>query len=236
MLLFFILFLQSCVFAADYTVLIDAGHGGRDPGAIGIKGYKEKDICLMFAKDLVTALAQYPNIGIITTRNKDMFLSLKDRLSLAQRSDVDLFLSVHMDKGNKSGYRGMSIYTQSKSSAKNTMHLLANNTKNTNLAAKQSPYASYLLPMIVQSSLDESMRLAQSLLQALHSSGFVLHNIKPIPRELYLFHQHAPNILLELGYISNHDDVRVVLDTKQRKNVAELMAKTIYEYLSSMNT
>ncbi len=217
------------VFADGFSVFIDVGHGGRDPGAIGLSGYKEKDMCLLFAQDLQVALGRYPQVSVLLSRNTDKHVSLKKRLVMANTQPIDVFVSVHMDKGNKPKYRGMSAYVQSLKSAKNTTDFLQ--TVPAMMDVKKSKYAGALMAMLTQASHDDSYKLAQSVLSMLRKQGVTLHASKPIRRELFLFHQHVPNFLLELGYISNQADLAVILDPKQRADVASAVAAGIYGFM-----
>ena len=218
---------------AAYVVMLDAGHGGKDPGATGIDGLVEKNVCLMFSKDLTQALERYDDIKVIQTRKQDVYLRLGQRISIARTHPIDLFISLHMDKGSKPSYRGISLYVQSKESAIHTIHNYLNVPKEKDLLMDvPAIHKKTLLSMVMQSSLDESVLLAKNVLKSLSLKGYVLHNPQPIYRELYLFHQHVPNLLIELGYISNADDVAIMLDSEKRIELARVLAATIYAYLA----
>ena len=92
------------------VVAIDAGHGGVDPGAIGVSGVREKDITLATAKELKKALSATGRYNIIMTRSRDISLGLRQRITIARRGAADVFISLHADSINKSNVRGLSVY------------------------------------------------------------------------------------------------------------------------------
>ena len=223
------LLLTGLLCASEYRVFVDVGHGGRDPGALGLSGYKEKDICLLFANDLQTALKHYKGVEVQLSRQQDTYVSLKKRLAMANKHPIDAFISVHMDKGSQAKFRGMTAYVQSRASSDNTSAFLK--TAASVHEVVQSKYAEQLSAMLMQVSHDESYKLAQSVLVYLRQQGVRLHAEKPRRRELYLFHQHVPNFLLELGFISNHEDVALIIDVDKRRAMARAVAAGIYAYL-----
>ena len=95
------------------VVAIDAGHGGVDPGAIGVSGVREKDITLAAAKELKKALSATGRYNIVMTRSRDISLGLRQRINIARRAAANVFISLHADSINKSNVRGLSVYTLS---------------------------------------------------------------------------------------------------------------------------
>ena len=220
--------LVSCA----YTVMLDAGHGGKDPGASGIHGLTEKTVSLMFSKDLADALSAYEDVEILQTRRKDVFTRLSKRIAFARSHPIDLFISLHMDKGSKPQYRGISVYVQSKQSALHTIQNYVNDASKKNLLGNVADaYKLSVASMVMQSSIDDSVSLGTLMLRRLAKRGYVLHNPRPISRELFLFHQHVPNMLIELGYISNKEDVALILDKSKRVELAKTIAASVHDFL-----
>ena len=105
--------------AFAWTVVVDAGHGGKDPGALSPDGQVyEKNMTLLFSQDLAEALSAFDQVQVIMTREDDHFLSLSEREAFVRDLSPDLFVSVHMDQGDETFYRGFTLYTQSTVSAK----------------------------------------------------------------------------------------------------------------------
>lgn len=230
----FLVFLWCTLALASsaYTIMLDAGHGGKDPGASGIYGLTEKSVSLMFSKDLAHALSAYDDVKILQTRRKDVFTRLSKRIACARSHPIDLFISLHMDKGAEPQYRGISVYVQSKQSATHTIQSYVNDASKKNLLGGVSKsYKLSVASMVMQSSIDDSVALGSLMLKRLANKGYRLHNPRPISRELFLFHQHVPNMLIELGYISNKEDVALMLDKRKRVELAKTLAASVYEFL-----
>lgn len=230
--LLWVLLFGSC-FAGQrpYVLLLDAGHGGRDPGAIGYLGMKEKDLCLLFVRDLAVALKRYPDIKVVLTRKMDETLRLSRRLSIAKRLKPDLFLSLHMDKGDHNSYRGMSVYVPSRKTFRSLISRSNFWSKWFPMYSKLSSYDTVrFLRVLTNNAFFLSKHFAHDLLGVLSKQRVYLHNTEPIARELYLFHQYIPTVLVELGYISNADDVIFIQNAKNRKRLANKIAAVIESY------
>ncbi len=111
-------------------LMIDPGHGGRDPGAIGLTGTQEKDVTLDIARRMADAVSAYPGMSVKLTRETDDFLPLQDRVKIGRQAQADMFISIHADSAPNSGARGLSVYTLSeKASDDFSRELAAHSTK-----------------------------------------------------------------------------------------------------------
>lgn len=193
-----------------FIIAIDAGHGGKDPGAIGDHGTQEKHITLAIARKLKAKLDKEPNLRAVLIRDGDEFLSLADRRAKARRANADLFVSIHADAAPRKQAHGSSVYALSESSAtsttaswlakkENDADLMGGITlDNRNLYLKQT-----LLDLSMKATIDESIRLATNVLSEI---GTVNHLHKKQVEQAgfaVLKSPDIPSILIETAFISN---------------------------------
>ena len=220
------------------VVVIDAGHGGHDPGAIGGKGYREKDIVLQFAKALRQALQQR-GYRVIMTREGDTFLKLKERSAVARQHHAALFISIHADKFRQRGVGGLGIYTLSEEASDEDAAELARMENAADLigAPVQGVEDETVRDILVQLTQREtnvnSHLLARQLVRALR--GHVRLRRNPVRSAAFrvLRLPEIPSLLIELGYITNPTDVRNMLSPAWRRKVAGRMAGAIDRFLKT---
>lgn len=214
-----------------YTVVIDAGHGGRDPGAIGANGIEEKAVCLQFSQDLKAALEQFEGVVVKMTRDGDHRYTLAQRSEKIAQINPDLVISIHMDKSPVRRLAGMSLYTQSVHSAKNAnKHRLQRQFLRDHIPKSlSSPLQDKMQAMLMDAALYNSEKLAAHIVNEL-KLVLPFRSKKVIHRELYLLHQAVPNLLIEIGFISNLKDVRRMQNKVVRENIAQGLAKSIVDF------
>ncbi len=220
-----------------WTIVVDPGHGGRDPGALSPDGQVyEKNMTLLFSQDLAAALSAFDHIDVIMTREDDRFLSLSEREVFVRSLSPDLFLSVHMDQGDETFYRGFTLYTQSATSAKSLIkqpQAVSRELRLPDALQRDSFLSESLVESITMRSVTASKKLAAQIIADLDGM-IVWHNKRVVPRDLFVLHRPVPNMLVEIGFISNEDDLRAMQNAHFRKQVANAFAQSVVNFLLSI--
>jgi N-acetylmuramoyl-L-alanine amidase len=219
---------------APKIIIVDAGHGGIDPGTHGATGLQEKDIVLAVAKDLRTALeSRGGRYKVKLTRDTDVFIPLGDRVKIARANHGDLFVSLHIDFNDHHEIRGASIYTLSDEATDPVTARLAEQENKSDVIAGvdltgNNDAAADLIGMEQRLTKNSSIRFAETVLTQLPAATLV----RPTsPRRsagfAVLKGPDIPAVLIELGYLSNTQDEAEMQTNAWRKNVAEAVAKSI---------
>lgn len=209
----------------EFTIAIDAGHGGKDPGAIGFNKYKEKDIALSVAKKLQNKLSK--DFNIIMTRNNDTFISLSDRSKIANRGKADLFVSLHLNASKNSTAQGMEIFYFSKKSSPYAEKIASyENSFGEKYGEKTTSIAQIMGELAYNKNMEKSITIAKPLNSSLSK------RLGMRDRGIYganfavLRGFNGPGILVELGFITNKSDVtKLSKDTNQNVMAEELASK-----------
>ena len=210
-------------------VVIDAGHGGRDPGATSISGQvKEKDLTLALALELRDNLIKRGRVRVAMTRNGDQYLTLEERAAVARRLDAAMFVSLHMDSAPNPLARGASVYSLSDvASDAEAERLAASQNAEGGATAAGGPVQALLSDLAMQSQMNASAELAARLINK--SAG--KFDTRPNPHRFAAFHvlrrAEAPAVLFEAGYISNADDEVLLRSPEQRSKIALALAQAI---------
>ena len=220
------------------VIVVDAGHGGKDPGAMDDKGRKEKDIVLKFAHALRRALAAR-GYRVIMTRTGDTFLKLRERSAVARRHHAALFVSIHADKFRRRGVGGLGIYTLSEKASDEDAAELARMENAADLIGapderlEDDAVRDILVELTQRETNANSHLLATRLVRAL--KGVVRLRRNPVRSAAFrvLRSPEIPSLLIELGYITNPRDVRDMLSPAWRKRAAARMAETIDRFLQT---
>jgi N-acetylmuramoyl-L-alanine amidase len=199
-------------------VLIDPGHGGRDPGATGVSGSTlEKDLTLAMAKELADLLEQRGRVRVALTREKDRYLTLEQRAGIARRLQAGLFLSLHMDSAPNPLAKGATVYSLSDVASSDEAARFARAENAVDGALSSEPDGSVralLADVAFREQMEDSAVLAERLLR--RAAGRV--ELRPRPHQFASFHvlrrAETPAVLIEAGYISNVDD-EAMLQTKE---------------------
>jgi len=210
-------------------VVIDAGHGGRDPGARSVSGQvAEKDLTLALARDLRDKLVQRGRVRVALTREGDQYLTLDDRAAVVRRVDAAMFVSLHMDSAANPLARGASVYSLSDvASDAEAARLAAQQNAGTTSGAGNGSVDSMLSELAMRSQMSASADLATRLIK--RSAG--RFELRPEPHRFAAFHvlrrADAPAVLFEAGYLSNADDEVLLRDPKHRSDIALALAQAI---------
>lgn len=212
-------------------VLIDPGHGGKDPGAPGVSGAsQEKELTLAMAKELADLLEQRGRVRVALTREDDKYLTLEQRAGIARRLHASLFLSLHMDSAPNPLAKGATVYSLSDvaSSAEAARFAEAENRRDGALSSEADGSVRALLTDVaLREQMEASAGLAERLLR--RAAGQV--ELRPRPHQFAAFHvlrrAETPAVLIEAGYISNADDEAMLITSEGRAPLVLALAQAV---------
>jgi N-acetylmuramoyl-L-alanine amidase len=219
-----------------WHVVIDAGHGGKDPGAIGPSGLMEKDVVLDIAKRLRDLMQQAAQWRVTLTRDGDAFIPLEERTAIANAKGADLFVSIHANAAERSDAHGIETYFLDLATDEQSMRVAAR--ENATTLSKVSDLQLILRDLLMTSKRNESSLLAGSVQQALvqapgGKAGRDL-GVKHAPF-LVLMGAEMPSILVETGFVSNPGEERKLADPKYRAQAARAIFEGIKDYLATIS-
>jgi N-acetylmuramoyl-L-alanine amidase len=216
-------------------IVIDPGHGGKDPGAIAF-GLKEKDIVLDIAKKLAPVLAKELGCEVLLTRDSDVFISLEERTAIANSKNADLFVSLHINAHTSANVRGLETYYLNLTADAEAMRVAAR--ENSTSTHQMSDLQDILSDIMKNSKMSESSRLAQqvhnSILTKAKTNGFGdIRNLGVKQAPFYvLIGAEMPAILIEIAFISNEEDVRNLQNANFITMLTQEIAYGIKTYVS----
>lgn len=215
-------------------VVVDAGHGGYDPGAIGKTGLREKSINLDIASRLARILKN-SGINVVMTRSSDQFISLQKRVDIANASGADLFVSIHTNANHSRSLNGFEVYYVSPAVSDSARALNAARSAVLNLdksyfGAVTLNLKATLWDMIYTNSRAESIELAQAICKTVNHDLNI--NILGVKNAGFYVLKGArmPAVLVEIGYISNKNEERLLKNTYYRQQIADAVAQGISDY------
>lgn len=219
------------------TVVIDAGHGGVDPGANTEDGAYEKGITLDVAKRLRVLLGATGRYRVLMTRDSDVFVRLGERLAVARDSGADLFISVHADSIDMPRLRGASVYTLSEQASDKEAEALANKENNSDMIAglnigveTDEIVRSILIDLAQRETMNKSVRFAKLLLPQLGKTGALLKNSHRFAGFRVLKAPDVPSVLVELGLLSNRHDAKILTSNSGRQKLAAAVKEAVDAY------
>ncbi|KAA0678797.1 N-acetylmuramoyl-L-alanine amidase [Roseomonas genomospecies 6] len=218
-------------------IVVDPGHGGVDPGAVGVGGVYEKDITLAMARELKRQLEGSGRYRVRLTRDKDVFVRLRDRVAIAREANADLFLSLHADSIGTADMRGLSIYTLSDKASDREAEMLAAKENRADalagidLSSENDLVASILIDLAQRDTKNHSKRFANMALEHLG------REVKLIPNRPHrqagfavLTAPDMPSALVEMGYLSSPQDANLLTKSAHREKLGRGMVRTIDAY------
>jgi len=224
---------------APRLLMIDPGHGGRDPGAIGRIGTHEKDITLDIARRMADALSGQPGLSATLTRDEDIFLPLEERVRIGRDAHADLFLSVHADSAPNMSARGLSVYTLStKASDDFSKHLAEHENEADMMGGMDLPPAdkevtAILMDLTARQTRNTAQHARASFVTAVGRNWHLLERPMRAANFVVLRAPDVPSMLVETGFLSNPQDEQVLRQPQQREKIARLMAKDLGNILNS---
>ncbi len=219
-----------------FTVVIDPGHGGIDSGAESASGILEKNVTLMFAQQLREQLSKLPGLRVEMTRNGDEFLRLTERVRIARQYEADLFVSLHADTINSGNIRGATVYTVSDKASDAESRAMADRENRSDAVAgitfdNETPeIADILMDLTRRETHTFSLSFAKTVVKSLKKDVNMINNPHRFAGFQVLRAPDVPSVLVEIGYLSNQEDERLMLDPVWRGHVAERLAAAVGEF------
>jgi N-acetylmuramoyl-L-alanine amidase len=218
---------------APRLLVIDAGHGGRDPGAIGGSGTYEKTVTLDITRRMAEILSGKPDIAVRLTRDKDAFLPLEERVRIARATHADLFVSVHADSAPNKAARGLSVYTLAKHASDDFAQHVADRENRTDaLGGVRRPktdaqVASILADLTSRETRNTSRFVQAEFVHDIDRSWRLLEHPMRAADFVVLTAPDVPSILVETGFLSNPEDENILRQPSERERIARLMAEDL---------
>lgn len=219
-----------------FTVVVDPGHGGIDGGAKGRKGGLEKDLTLAVGTKIARAIAAAGPFDVKQTRTEDVFLSLGERVSFARRHQADLVISVHADSLRQKWVRGATVYTLSKRASDQLAHELAESENMSDLIAgldnpeEEDVVQDILAELTARETSKYSRTFSRELVRHLEKQIRLIKNPQRSAGFVVLKAPEIPGVLVELGYLSNTEDEKLMYDEEWQDSVAEQVAAAVRNF------
>jgi len=219
--------------------MLDPGHGGADPGAIGTHGTQEKDVTLDIAREVARLLADRHRITARLTRNDDRFLALDDRVALTRRAGADLFVSIHADSAPNADARGLSAYTLSSKASDGFASRLAHQENQADRfggpgqKGNKRVVQDILLDLTARHTRNASLFARQTLVRGVAKDLRLLENPMRSANFAVLKAPDVPSLLVETGFLSNPKDEDILRDPEARRRVSRVLAREIAVILSN---
>jgi len=217
-------------------VVLDPGHGGVDPGAIGVSGKYEKDIVLAIAKAVKKALEAHGGYEVVLTRQRDVYLPLRERYQVAHDAGAGLFISLHADSHPSRSLRGASVYTLSDTASDKEAAALARKENKSDVIAGAdlsgyTPEVSSILIDLAQQSVNEnSWHFAEMLVDDMAREVRLLNNTHRFAGFAVLKSPNVPSVLVELGYLSNREDEKLLASKDYRIRISRALSRAVDNY------
>lgn len=221
-------------------IALDPGHGGVDPGTIGIGKTYEKDVTLALGRDLRRALEATGRYKVVMTRDRDIFLRLRDRVQVARDAGAELFISIHADSVPDPKTRGFSVYTLSeKASDTEAAKLAAKENKadliaGIDLSTESADVTNILLDLAQRETMNQSAMFARELVGEVRREIKLLRNTHRFAGFAVLKAPDMPSVLLEAGFLSNRQDERNLLNKDYRRKLAEAVARGVDRHFAGI--
>ncbi len=223
----------------DLIVAIDAGHGGKDPGAIGKSGVREKDITLQMAQEIARQINEIKGLKAHLVRDKDEFIALDGRYMKARQAQADLFVSVHADAAHNARASGASVYVLSLRGASSEAARWLADQENAadlvggvSLAHEDKNLAAVLLDLSQNATMRASQEAANNVLNAMRELGKTHKPQVEHANFVVLRSPDVPSMLVETGFITNLQDQKRLSDPSFRKQMASAIVKGVREYFA----
>ena len=221
-------------------IVLDPGHGGHDPGAIGYSGVYEKNITLAFGRELKALLDKTGKYKVYLTRNTDKFIPLRDRVKIARKYKADLFMSLHADSAKNRSAKGLSVYTLSETASDKEAAALAERENKAdviaglNLVEHSKEVSDILINLAQRETMNRSSEFAGFMVQEMKKKVKLVSNTHRFAGFAVLKGPDVPAVLLEMGYLSNRQEEKQLQQKSYRKKLGEATVKAIDRYFDNM--
>lgn len=220
-------------------LMIDPGHGGHDPGAIGLTGTHEKDVTLDIARRVADVLSAKPGVTVKLTRDTDIFLPLEERVKISRDARADLFLSVHADSAPNRMARGLSVYTLSEKASDEFAKSLADHENEADLMGgvdlppADKEVAAILFDLAARRTRNVALHAKSGFVKSMGHGWHLLDQPMRAANFVVLRAPDVPSMLVETGFLSNPKDEALLRLPNEREKIARLMAKSLGAILDS---
>ncbi|WP_419905517.1 N-acetylmuramoyl-L-alanine amidase [Kiloniella sp.] len=224
------------------VIVVDAGHGGVDPGATGLSGVQEKKLALDYARSLKATLERSGRYKVIMTRNSDTSLALRQRVEVAQKAEADLFISLHANKHASSNIKGVSVYSLSENGSDKEAEALAAKENKADIIigfdlSEQSPDVSKILIDLAQRETNnQGKQFANVLVGELKHTATMLGRPHRSAGFAVLKSPIIPSVLIELGYMSNKREERLLRSAAHREKLVVAISRAVDQYFGKLET
>ncbi len=217
------------------VIVLDAGHGGHDPGTIGARGTREKHVTLKAALNLKASLEKQGRYTVFLTRKNDKYLSLNQRVSFARKKGADLFISLHADSAPSKSLRGASVYTLSDRGERRASEVLQkqNWVMEVDLSDHSGDVSGILVDLAQRDTKTESAVFSDLLISRLRKATPVLRKTHRRAGYYVLLAPDVPAILLEMGFLSNTTDEANLKSSRHRSKITRAIAEAIDSYFAT---
>jgi N-acetylmuramoyl-L-alanine amidase len=220
-------------------IVIDAGHGGQDPGAISPGGIYEKRITLSMAKTIARILNATGKYDARLTRSTDVYIKLHDRVKIARAANADLFISIHADSVGNKNTKGASVYTLSNTASdKQSARLAARENRSdiiagVDLAGEDPDVSLILLDLSMRETMNQSKTLANKVVQSFTTSGVgTLKGPHRYAGFAVLKAPDVPSVLIETGFVSNEAEAKRLLSPAYQNRIGKALLASLNRYFS----
>ena len=217
-------------------IVLDAGHGGIDPGTVGASGTFEKEITLRIARELKRQLVDSGRYRVLLTRDKDVFVRLGRRVEMSREAGAALFVSLHADSIKNRRVRGAAVYTLSETASDAEAAALAAKENRADVIAglhlegESSEVTTILIDLARRETMNLSAGFASLLVPEMRGIGKVLRNEQRVAGFAVLKAPDVPSILVEMGYLSNRQDEKLLLSRPHQRRISTAMVRAIDAY------
>ena len=220
------------------TVFIDPGHGGKDPGAIGALGTLEKDLTLKASLLIAKVLNKNIQINALLSRTGDYFIPLRKRIELAKKNKADIFISIHADSSENKKASGVSVFSLSDVASDKEAYRLAKKENEVDKilgldeSIKDPLIYGSLIKMFQRESMNESSILAKNIISNLKETKLAVNRGHRFAGFAVLKSYDIPSVLIEIGFLSNKQEEKKMLNNRYMKNLSQGLANAIESYLT----
>ena len=221
-------------------IVLDAGHGGQDPGAISRSGHYEKNITLNMARE-TRDLLQKAGYKVVLTRDSDIFIPLRGRIKKAHEANADLFISIHADSAKNTSAQGLSIYTISERASDAEAAALAERENKADIIlgmdlSDVDPLAgNVLLDLAKTDTMNKSAQYAKYVVREMKKTVQLVPNAHRMAGFVVLKSPNIPSVLVELGYLSNKTEDKNLQKQSYRRELAEALVRAVKLYFDNLS-
>ena len=224
---------------SPFVVVVDAGHGGHDPGTLSPwgDGQSEKTVTLEIAMNVQAALSGRRGIDVVLTRHNDRFLTLLERRKIAETRRADLFVSIHADSAPSPLARGASVYTLTEDGRVLVVSRMRDGVdfRDTSLGGQDRDVTTILGDLKQRSAMNTSARFAARVALTLAPAVVMRPTFRHVARFAVLKARGIPAVLIETGYLTNHDDARFLFSSFGQRAVSDAIVRAILETTDDNN-